>query len=117
MAAKQCSVCGAAFGCGSATHDCWCTAFPAIMPLTPDMDCRCPACLKTVIREQIDRYLQQHPAPEAIPAQYHNKELVQDIDYYIENGKWVFTAWYHRKRGFCCGSGCRHCPYQHENVR
>ncbi|MGA9667617.1 MAG: DUF5522 domain-containing protein [Terracidiphilus sp.] len=23
----------------------------------------------------------------------------------------VFTAAYHLKRGSCCGSGCRHCPY------
>ncbi len=23
----------------------------------------------------------------------------------------VFTAAYHLERGFCCESGCRHCPY------
>jgi hypothetical protein len=23
----------------------------------------------------------------------------------------VFTEQYHRKRGYCCESGCRHCPY------
>ena len=33
-------------------------------------------------------------------------------DYYFENGLMVFTAAYHLKRGSCCGSGCRHCPYQ-----
>jgi hypothetical protein len=33
------------------------------------------------------------------------------IDYYIEAGLWVFTAAYHQRRGYCCGSGCRHCPY------
>ena len=32
-------------------------------------------------------------------------------DYYIENGLLVFTESFHLKRGFCCGSGCRHCPY------
>jgi hypothetical protein len=37
--------------------------------------------------------------------------LVEGVDYYIENGRWVFTAAFHLKRGFCCGSGCRHCPY------
>jgi hypothetical protein len=31
--------------------------------------------------------------------------------YYLENGKVVFTPEYHIKRGQCCGSGCRHCPY------
>lgn len=39
------------------------------------------------------------------------RELVED-DYYIENGLLVFTQAYHLKRGACCGSGCRHCPYQ-----
>jgi len=38
-------------------------------------------------------------------------------DYYLENGLLVFTAAYHLKRGYCCGSGCRHCPYEHANVR
>ncbi|MBM3438853.1 MAG: hypothetical protein FJX91_06950 [Bacteroidetes bacterium] len=32
-------------------------------------------------------------------------------DYYFENGFLVFTREYHEKRGFCCGNGCRHCPY------
>jgi hypothetical protein len=32
-------------------------------------------------------------------------------DFYSEGPNLVFTAAYHRKRGFCCGSGCRHCPY------
>ena len=35
-------------------------------------------------------------------------------DYYLENGLVVFTAAYHLKRGYCCGSGCRHCPYPRE---
>ena len=37
-------------------------------------------------------------------------------DYYLENGRVVFTAAYHLKRGSCCGSACRHCPYNHANV-
>ncbi len=37
--------------------------------------------------------------------------LVQGVDYYLDGGKFVFTAAYHRKRGFCCNSKCRHCPY------
>jgi hypothetical protein len=34
----------------------------------------------------------------------------------MEDGLLVFTAAYHLKRGNCCGSGCRHCPYEHRNV-
>jgi hypothetical protein len=33
-------------------------------------------------------------------------------DFYYENGLMVFTAAYHRKRGYCCNSGCRHCPFR-----
>src|ERR1700752_5287473 len=33
-------------------------------------------------------------------------------DYYMsEEGFIVFTEKYHLKRGYCCKSGCRHCPY------
>lgn len=32
-------------------------------------------------------------------------------DFYVEGGKVVFTEAYHLNRGYCCRSGCRHCPY------
>ncbi len=35
-------------------------------------------------------------------------------DYYFEGQFMVFTAAYHLKRGYCCGSGCRHCPYREQ---
>ncbi len=39
-------------------------------------------------------------------------QLKEGIDYYInEDGLFVFTGAYHLKRGFCCKSGCKHCPY------
>jgi len=38
-------------------------------------------------------------------------QLVEGEDYYLENGNYVFTATYLLKRGYCCESGCRHCPY------
>ncbi len=43
--------------------------------------------------------------PDAFPA-------LQPEDYYYEGSSMVFTAAYHLKRGYCCGSGCRHCPYR-----
>jgi hypothetical protein len=34
-------------------------------------------------------------------------------DYYLSpEGYIVFTEHYHLKRGFCCQSSCRHCPYR-----
>jgi hypothetical protein len=38
-------------------------------------------------------------------------DQVVDQDFYFEDGLMVMTAQYHLKRGYCCGSGCRHCPY------
>ena len=37
--------------------------------------------------------------------------LVENKHYYIENGCYVFTEYYLKNRGYCCGNGCRHCPY------
>jgi hypothetical protein len=38
--------------------------------------------------------------------------LKEGIDYtFNENGLLVFTKEYHLKRGYCCGSGCKNCPY------
>ncbi|MBT8326992.1 MAG: hypothetical protein KJP21_04670 [Bacteroidia bacterium] len=36
--------------------------------------------------------------------------------YYNDEGMLVFTEAYHLKRGECCGSACKHCPYEHKNV-
>lgn len=33
-------------------------------------------------------------------------------DAYQEGPYVVFTAQYHLRRGYCCNSGCRHCPYR-----
>jgi hypothetical protein len=38
-------------------------------------------------------------------------------DFYIENGKYVFTEHFHIKRGSCCGSGCRNCPYEPKHTK
>jgi Family of unknown function (DUF5522) len=37
--------------------------------------------------------------------------LEEGVDYYLENGFLVFTEHYLKTRGYCCRSGCRHCPY------
>lgn len=37
--------------------------------------------------------------------------IIEGEDYYWEDQLMVFTNRYHLRRGYCCGSGCRHCPY------
>lgn len=38
--------------------------------------------------------------------------LVESKDFYYENGYMVMTSAYLKERGYCCGSGCRHCPWK-----
>jgi hypothetical protein len=47
----------------------------------------------------------------------NQNDLVEGIDFYInKNGYIVLTEKYHLEKGFCCGLGCLHCPYNYENV-
>src|SRR5687768_7977252 len=39
------------------------------------------------------------------------EKFVEGADFYFENGLMVLTAHFLKKRGFCCGNDCRHCPY------
>lgn len=44
--------------------------------------------------------------------QNNEKKPIEGEDYYLTpEGYRCFTEKYHLKRGYCCKSGCRHCPY------
>jgi hypothetical protein len=42
--------------------------------------------------------------------------LDDDEFYYNSDGLVVFTADYLLNRGYCCGNGCKNCPYDYKNV-
>jgi len=46
-----------------------------------------------------------------------NKEFKNNVDYYIEGERVIFTALAHIKRGVCCGNGCRHCPFDPKHTK
>lgn len=52
--------------------------------------------------------------PDALRA--HAAACARGQDGYVDpdSGNFVFTAVGLRRRGGCCGSGCRHCPYPPE---
>jgi diphthamide synthase (EF-2-diphthine--ammonia ligase)/ABC-type hemin transport system substrate-binding protein len=52
-------------------------------------------------------------------AKLHDEACRRGDHCYIdpETGYHVFTEVAHKARGRCCGSGCRHCPYNHQNVK
>lgn len=40
-------------------------------------------------------------------------KLEEGLDYYINDQELlVLTEHYLLNRGYCCGNGCRHCPYE-----
>ena len=110
MKSKKCSNCGADFTCGPTFGEqgCWCEALPrASLVADGDQDCLCPACLSEAIARL--------PKPGAHifnSAMTSPPALVEGEDYYCEGPAIVFTARYLLRRGYCCESGCRHCPYE-----
>jgi hypothetical protein len=46
------------------------------------------------------------PDPDQAP------DLLHPEDFYMDGPYLVFTAAYHLRRGSCCKSDCRHCPFR-----
>lgn len=124
MEKKQCPNCGGPLGCmANAIQACWCTNYPALLEPQEGSDCLCADCLKAQLLPKIEAKQQailnkqsENDIAALYPRTAAPKKLVEGIDFYIENGLWVLTEWFHLKRGYCCGNKCRHCPYGHENV-
>lgn len=103
--AAACPVCGEPNHCQLATAGlykgaCWCSAItvPAErlrrLPAHARGRCLCRRCLEAVAA-----------GPDA--------PLVPGRDFYLDPaGRGVFTAQYLIRRGECCESGCRHCPWR-----
>lgn len=48
-------------------------------------------------------------------SQFSRRPKLEPEDFYkTPEGYIVFTEHYLRKRGYCCKSGCRHCPYGYD---
>jgi hypothetical protein len=48
----------------------------------------------------------------------YNDELVEGVHYYkSDQGYRIMTAKYLTERGWCCGNGCLHCPYQPRAIK
>jgi len=46
---------------------------------------------------------------------YHSKKNNAEDDFYYSNdGYIIFTEKYHMKRGYCCKSNCKHCPFGYD---
>lgn len=76
------------------------------MPLRPKLASR------PLAEPHPSRLAADHPQRQRI-LDAHQKALDSDKFSYIDpvTGLYVFTAAAHVSRGYCCESGCRHCPY------
>lgn len=70
---------------------------------------------RPLIEPASDRLAVDHPARAAILAA-HAAAVDEDRSMYPDpqTGLYVLTAKYLADRGYCCGNGCRHCPYERD---
>ena len=116
MQKKRCSSCAEILSCNANQVGiaCWCSAYPSILSLEVQEDCLCESCLSQAIQAKIIKLINTSSQQDiiAMARQYRTDEkLISGIDYLIEDNNWVFTQWYHLKRGYCCGNACKNCPY------
>lgn len=61
--------------------------------------------------------MNQSDKTSSSPKKTGGKILMEGKDYYLnEKGFVVLTEQHHVNRGYCCGLGCKHCPYGYEAV-
>ncbi len=56
-------------------------------------------------------------SPETLRRHAQADALGQDGYLDPDTGYFVLTAGFLRRRGHCCGKGCRHCPYPPDEQR
>ncbi|HEV2692821.1 MAG TPA: cysteine-rich CWC family protein [Verrucomicrobiae bacterium] len=97
---NDCQMCSVAIYKGP----CWCMKVKIPEELIAQLPaesrnrtCICRACVMKFHRSKTGGA----PAPKVLPG-----------DFYFDGGLMVFTEVYHLRRGYCCDSGCRHCPFK-----
>jgi hypothetical protein len=115
---KSCSSCGESFACGAERGEerCWCDDLPHVsLVANEDRDCFCPQCLREAIQKlncaSTSAGAGIDPPIKTGESSHYSLVEGEGEDYYLEGEAIVFTARYHLRRGYCCESGCRHCPY------
>jgi hypothetical protein len=108
MRTKQCQRCDNSFDCQPENiSECQCNSIAisektSLFLRNSFFDCLCKNCLLEIEEKT------QH-----IDSQYIVKDnhFIENLHYYREGSKYVFTEAYLLSRGYCCQSACRHCPY------
>jgi len=67
--------------------------------------------LARIIHPELFGEIEHHNDYQKVDVDLLRGVLKAGDDYYLEDDAMVFTASYLQRRGYCCDSGCRHCPY------
>jgi hypothetical protein len=105
---KICERCATEFECKAGSpNQCQCSMVHLLATTKSFLeqagfDCLCVNCLGKFNEKMRNLAGKTFPENNALEAGFH---------YYMEGQYFVFTENYHILRGYCCQSGCRHCPY------
>lgn len=115
MTQINCSQCNTTLNCNvNDITACWCYQLPAILPLDDTAtSCLCRLCTLAKINNYLETiYTQPIKAQIAFAKQFRSHDnLIEGLDYTMQNNYIVFSKWYFLKRGTCCKNGCKNCPY------
>ena len=73
----------------------------------------CPFMLRLTLNRSITLFsMEGKEELDMDYSEFSKRAKLTEEDYYIsDEGFIVFTEAYHLKRGYCCKSNCKHCPY------
>ncbi|WP_313374461.1 cysteine-rich CWC family protein [Chishuiella sp.] len=106
---KKCGRCSKNFNCNTSQIEaCHCSTTVLLEEarsflLKTSYDCLCNDCLEDI--NNFAKLSKQYKFPQT------PQEYILNVHYYIENGFWVFTEFFHYQKGICCKNNCRHCAY------
>lgn len=122
MSEQACPRCGQSVDCQLAAGQahCWCMDLPALLTVDTMGACVCQRCLAELLQLKLAEHFDDGVVYQTAPQEairWQGQALIDGVDYTIEQGFYVFSRWFHLKRGQCCGHACRHCPYGYANVK
>gem|GEM_PF-2820591 len=90
------------------------TYYNAVIETIDQRQSLCVSCLRDRVNKKLEHLIAALPPDDLL--QYAEQyrfmgKPIPGLDFYMEGEKRVSKAWHHIKRGRCCSSGCRHCPY------
>ncbi len=57
------------------------------------------------------KFVEMNSKPDPEITKKQDEPLQEGRDFILERGFMVLTSEYLLQRGYCCGNGCRNCPY------